>query len=73
MIAKGQEFCYLAYLIMFKEKDHETTRIHEICNGSLLAGIKCAEEGQPPCETCDLKEDCEKIKKELDELWKQKI
>ena len=60
-------------MTILEQKDPETTRIHEICNASLLAGIKCAEEGKPPCETCDLKEDCEKIKKELGELWKQKI
>jgi len=57
---------------MFEEKDPETTRIHETCNNSLLAGIKCAEEGQEPCETCKLMKECKAEKEALDELWKQK-
>ena len=57
---------------MSEKKEYSTQDIHDICNAILIAAIKCAEEGQPPCETCKLIEECKKAKEAIDELWKEK-
>jgi hypothetical protein len=50
----------------------EIVRVFDICNNVLRASIKCTKEGQKPCETCKLLDDCQKSKNELDKLWSEK-
>ncbi|MFA7193208.1 MAG: hypothetical protein WC131_03735 [Bacilli bacterium] len=57
---------------MADDKGLEIVRVFDICNNALRASIKCAQEGQKPCETCKLLDDCKKIKNELDKLWSEK-
>ena len=57
---------------MSDEIDPKTVELFNICNSSLIAAIKCAEQGQKPCETCKSMEECKKAKEAIDELWKEK-
>ncbi|MDD3002085.1 MAG: hypothetical protein PHF29_10060 [Candidatus Riflebacteria bacterium] len=57
---------------MTAEIEPQTVELFNICNASLIAGIKCAEQGQKPCEACQLFEECKKAKEALEELWKTK-
>ena len=57
---------------MADDKGLEIVRVFDICNNVLRASIKCNKEGQKPCETCKLLEECKKAKEELDDLWKEK-
>lgn len=57
---------------MTEKKEYSTPETYEICNGSLQSAITCAKKGKPPCESCELKEECKKSKEALDELWKAK-
>jgi hypothetical protein len=57
---------------MTQKKEYSTPETYEICNSSLITAIACAEKGKPPCESCELMEECKKTKEELDELWKTK-
>jgi hypothetical protein len=57
---------------MSDKKEYSTQETCDICNGSLRAAIKCDEQGQKPCETCKLMEECKKAKEAIDELWKTK-
>ena len=57
---------------MTDEIDPKTVELFNICNASLTAAIKCAEEGRKPCESCKLLNECQKSKEELDRLWNDK-
>lgn len=57
---------------MTAEIEPKTVELFNICNSSLIAAIKCAEDGRKPCETCKLMEECKKAKEAIDELWKEK-
>lgn len=57
---------------MTEKKEYSTQETCEICNGSLQSAIKCAKKGNPPCESCELMEECKKSKEALAELWKAK-
>lgn len=57
---------------MSDEIDPKTVELFDICNASLYAAIKCAEDGRKPCETCKLLNECQKAKEKIDELWKSK-
>lgn len=57
---------------MNEKKTYSEQDIHDICNDSMTAAIKCAEQGKKPCETCELLEECKKTKDAIDELWKTK-
>lgn len=57
---------------MSDEIDPKTVELFNICNASLTAAIKCAEDGRKPCETCKLLSECKKTRETLDELWKEK-
>jgi hypothetical protein len=57
---------------MTQKKEYSDIETQEICNGSLQSAITCAKKGKPPCESCELMEECKKSKKALDELWKAK-
>jgi hypothetical protein len=57
---------------MTDEIDPKTVELFNICNSSLIAAIKCAEQGQKSCESCKLLAECKKSKEAIDELWKTK-
>lgn len=57
---------------MTQKKEYSTPETYEICNDSLRSAITCAEKGKPPCESCELMEECKKSKNELDKLWSEK-
>lgn len=57
---------------MSDKKQYSDQDTQEICNSSLIAAITCAEKGKPPCESCELMEECKKSKEDIDELWKTK-
>jgi hypothetical protein len=57
---------------MSDKKEYTELETQEICNDSLRAAITCAEKGKPPCESCELQEECKKSKEAIEELWKIK-
>jgi hypothetical protein len=57
---------------MSDKKEYSEQDTQDICNGSLQSAITCAEKGRPPCESCELMEECKKSKEAIDELWKTK-
>jgi len=57
---------------MAEKKDYTEQEIQDICNASMQCAIKCAEEGQRPCDSCKLLGQCKAAKEALDDLWKEK-